>query len=52
MKNLLVKGAVFCVNKLIKLVDKLLVKKPQSETLLKAKADLSSIKDSLLKVKF
>ncbi len=52
MKNVLVKVALFAVNKLIRGVDKLLVKKPNSEALKNVLRDLEDVRNKLVNIRF
>lgn len=52
MKNLLVKVALFGINRLLVLVDKGLAKKPNNNTLLKAREELLQVRSTLQNVKF
>ncbi len=52
MKSILIKVALFAINKLLRGVEKLLQKKPNSSVLLKTREDLLQAKQALLNVKF
>lgn len=52
MENVLIKAALFSVNRLLNGVDKLLLKKPKNGTLVKAREELLSIRTSLQNIKF